>query len=231
MLTNWSVRRAGCLLVFLLFVALSYGFGSPFHYSDPIRFRVIDESNGKPLHGTAVLAIWWLSDSIGAGSGWVLHTAQAFADEKGEVVVRLPLRIRPPFQHFEWWDPILIIYKPGYIVARRDNILLGDRGYLGPWDSRSIKRRSFWNGKTIPLHPATVEQEFESLQYCLDQVSTKPVNAFPPKFTRFWEVLADGYRRLPASSRIQETDPQRVIDRRSPQGLRWRGRPLGKEPR
>ena len=55
-----NASRLGCLVVVLFAIALSYGFGSPVHYSDDIRFHVIDESTGKPLPGTAVLAIWWV---------------------------------------------------------------------------------------------------------------------------------------------------------------------------
>lgn len=208
--------RFGCGVVLLLGLAVSYGFGSPIHYSDPIAITVTDEDTGKPLGDVAGIAVWTL-DSFGLPL--VLHKTEALSDSNGRLHFDgMPLRIRPPFYWFTIFDPQIFLYKPGYTTALLHN------GELAPnyvYHTRAAKRVCVWNGRTVPLPPdRTPEDYLGSYRSASDQPFNSGIH--PDRFPKFWRALVRGYQGLSAEQKrhLSSGNPQDDIDYWTSKGRR-----------
>jgi hypothetical protein len=199
----------GCALFLVFLLALSYGFGSPVHYSDPIQFKVIDEETGKPLEGVAVIAVWQLESFIYRSK---VYKTEAVSDMDGDVRLEgMPMRIRPPLSWFNSSDPEIHIYKSGYKSSFFNNAALAGPGYVNGFDTRSAKRRSFWSGRTVAMvRDRTPGEYLESFR----AASSVPIDADmrPTKYPKFWHALALGYQSLTSEQREHEGDPQETVD-------------------
>lgn len=200
-------RRIGCGLTFLFFLAASYGFRSPVHYSDPIQLKVIDEETGKPLPGVVAVALWQL-DTIDLPLD--IYKTEAVSDSGGNLhLAGMPLRIRPPLSWFKYWDPVIHIYKPGYRKDFLHNAMLAE-SVRGAYDTLAVKRRCFWNGQTIPLErDKTPEQYLDSFT----SANYQRQRFVPPiRYPKFWHALVLGYQGLSPEQKEHADDPQPIID-------------------
>lgn len=210
-----AIAMTGCAGMILFILALSYGFGSPVHYSDDIHFSVIDESSGKPLEGAAVLAIWWLRfGPSGNPQALSLYVTDGVSDAAGKVRLRgMNPRLRPPLYYFQASDPQLLVYRPGYRSTLLDNREIHGFEWNGPGDPGSARRRCYWQDKVVALEPQqTLIEAGDDLSFAMSWAAG--VKAYPPAFVDFWSVLAAGYQHLPPDARGSESNPQEWISGR-----------------
>ena len=207
-------ENIGCLIAIgiagLLLLALSYGFGSPVHWSDDIRGTVIDEETGRPLGGAAIVAAWWLGGFSGS-TAVVLYKTTAITAPDGTFTIKgMPPRVRPPLTWFRSYDPHLIVYRPGFNAQLLDNTPMAQFGYRGPFNLRTAKRRSYWDGKTIPLSRASPVDQAQAITTVEGYLHMQDIR--PNDYEAVWRVLAEGYKLLPAEARTNVGDPQQSID-------------------
>lgn len=207
----WGLAAAALVFV----IGATYDFGSPVHYSDDIRGRVIDEETGKPIQGAAVMAAWWLGLLMNSRQIMV-YQAEAITNRNGEYVIPgMPPRFRPPLHRFRFSDPVIHIYKPGYRGARLTNADLGTFGYQGPFDTRSAKRQCYWNGKTIVLEAVrTTRGQGSSWQSAYDFLIMNELTS--QQFPQSWATVADGYSQLPPDARPGFFDARAYIQNDRP---------------
>jgi hypothetical protein len=196
-------------IIGVLVLAL-YGFSSPINWSGPVRTTVIDEETGKPIAGAAVAGVWWIAGLSGPTER-ITHRATSVTNGKGEFVLRgMFPRPRLPLTWYSVSDPIIYIYAPGYQTARLDNTPLAG-GYQGPFDWRSARRRSFWNGRAIPLQRLTsADDALIALRamraYCSD-------GHFKAKsYPEIWLRMAAGWEQLLSDVRAQYPGADPNID-------------------
>lgn len=173
--------------------------GPPFYYSAPIRTRVIDEHTGSPNGGVVAVALWV------ADRGWAsaepLYADEAVTDANGEFVIpAMWPRLRRPLTLLCMNDPEIWLYKPGYHISRLNNTPRHPHGYTGPCRFYAFKRHSYWNGKTIPLQPATtVKEQAHALERILSIASAADLE--PRAHPNLWRAAITGYRSLPREFR------------------------------
>lgn len=174
--------------------------GPPFYYSEPIRGRVIDEYTGKPNPGVVVVPIWV------ADGGWAsaepLYADEAVTDTNGEFVIpAMWPQLRTPMSLLCRNDPEIWLYKPGYQVSRLNNSPRHPYGYAGPCRFYAFKRYSYWDGKTIPLQPAsTIEEQAEALKTMLSlsmRGAGRGLWLHPRRFPHVWSAMVQSDSNLP----------------------------------
>lgn len=169
--------------------------GWPVNYGAPVRGRVIDERTGRPVTGAVVVGQWYTTAFMGAQHR--MHASEAVTDGKGEFFLPgMPLKIRRPFDHYETYDPLLAVYKPGYaVIINADNVGLKRMGYQ-PY-SMAMRRISYWDGKDLPLVPAEdIKGEAESLARIYD-IAKWPYVLHPRRYPHLWSAILQGARRIP----------------------------------
>ena len=174
--------------------------GPPFYYSEPIRGRVIDEHTGMPNPGVVVVPIWV------ADGGWAsaepLYADEAVTDAEGEFVIpAMWPRLRRPMSLLCRNDPEIWLYKPGYHLSRLNNSPRHPYGYAGPCRFYALKRYSYWDGRTIPLRPASsVEDQAGALKTTLSlsmRGTGRTIWLHPRSFPHIWAAMVRGDSKVP----------------------------------
>jgi hypothetical protein len=195
------------VVLFLLTVGFHRSCG-PFYYSsDPIYAQVIDETTGHPVEGAVVVAIWMLD------SNWYtdrpLHASEAVTDRMGNFVIPAMRKRRPWLMFLDFRDPQIVIYKPGFRLAGVDNRDLYVRPFVRAGDhvrtttlpdgrimaapatySTTAKRRSYWNGRTIPLIPVAPNDHQSRAKTFEDMLFEADARSLAPdEFPNLWRTL------------------------------------------
>lgn len=165
-----SIVAVGALSGFLL-VPLSAGaglFGSePWRYSaEPIEGRVLDRETGQPIEGAVVIAQWVLAKPLEGHETDHWITIEAATDAEGRY--RIPgwgPKWRPWFRWLTYYDPQLVIFKPGYwplTLLNEDPRTTPFNDAINPRGSKV--RKSYWNGQDILLLPFRIGAEISRRQ-------------------------------------------------------------------
>jgi hypothetical protein len=189
-------------IIGVLVLAL-YGFSSPINWSGPVRATVVDEETGKPIAGAAVAGVWWVG-GLNGPTNTIMHRSSAVTNGKGEFVLRgMFPRPRLPLTWYSVHDPDIHIYAPGYQAVSLDNYpFVG--GYRGRFDWRSARRRSFWDGRAIPLK--RVRTHDEALQSLSDMHSYVDGDDFKVNdFPDLWLRMEAGWNQLPSDVQARST--------------------------
>jgi hypothetical protein len=127
--------------------------GPPWSYiAEPIEGRVVDQATGQPIEGVVVVAQWMLArpPEGDPSEPWVVIEAVTDAEGRYRIPGWGPKR-RPWFRWFNYVDPELVLFKPGYWVDVLPNGPRKAVGYFNPTDVKV--RKAYWNGRDIPLWP------------------------------------------------------------------------------
>jgi hypothetical protein len=218
-----NTRGRGCVLWTIVgLLAATAGFHrscGPFYYSSPpIRARVIDEPTGRPVEGAVVVAVWML-DSAWYGDR-PLHASEVLTDQNGQFEIPAMRKPRPWLMFFDFRDPEILIYKPGWRVKGLNNYEL----YVRPITrvgqhvrtttladgrimaepavySTASQRACYWNGKIISMTP-NPGGDSKSVVNAYDSLSSYAISWLPPNdFPLLWKQLQVGYDQLSPTAR------------------------------
>jgi hypothetical protein len=111
--------------------------------AEPIEATVVDAKSGLPIGGARVAAQWILVGPMENARFGTLMVMETVTDEKGQFAFPgWGPKEAPPLQGLSYYDPQLIVFKPGYVLGSFANFDLENHGEV---------RRSQWNGRAIPL--------------------------------------------------------------------------------
>jgi hypothetical protein len=138
------------LLTFAAFTSLATCCcAGPNSYSaGPTYGTVIDATTKGPLAGVVIVALWNVEGGMERGPYATLKAGEAVTDESGQYGIGAwgPLP-RPDSGVLDQYDPVILVFKSGYLPRR----ILNDRP--GPPGRRLnlAVHDSHWNGKAIEL--------------------------------------------------------------------------------
>lgn len=162
----YKIPLLALLVVVFLIQAACDGllFGLPSAYSGAeINGRIVDAETGEPLEGAAIVAHWKIYHQTllnalahGSATNGVLNVEEAISDRHGRYTIPAwgPIPRPSGWQIDGRYDPVLLVFKPGYETENRDNQKWDSEVMENPpFNSSSASlRRSVRDGQDIGLY-------------------------------------------------------------------------------
>lgn len=138
------------VVLFLLCVILGTlpACATPLTYSaKEIRSQIVDAETDQPIEGAVIVAQWILFE-MGVGHRKRLHIEETVTDKDGRYVIPAwGPKPHPPLTELDREDPMLAIFKSGYMPLRLYNrIDRSDSLRVSEWDGKVIRLKRFQGG-------------------------------------------------------------------------------------
>ena len=127
--------------------------GTLFHSAQETRGQIVDADTGQPLEGVIVVA-QWIPYYAGPGQKGSIHAYETVTDSQGRYLIPAwGPKALPAYGQITDADPLLSIFKSGYIPFVASNTVRSSNAAIYPEQRRTPLGVSEWNEVAIKLKP------------------------------------------------------------------------------